>query len=122
VNVHTTEPISPRLLANIKSAVEQYATFGTANSTVGSLIEVTPQMIYASGLLIVKFRFGEAEIAHAESINNIFLLRNIDTYLDRLYGLAKTFVLEIIHMHEKIPAPDFVVALWENGIGIGGNW
>jgi len=79
-------------------------------------------MIYASGLLIVKFRFGDLEIAHASSTIEILSLCRIETYLDQLYGLSRAFVLDIICMHEKLPAPDFVISLWENGIAIGGEW
>lgn len=122
MNVHTTEPISPRLLANIKSAVELYVTSASVNSTVGSQIKVNPEMIYASGLLIVKYKFGEIEIAHASSAIEILSLRRIDTYLDQLYGLGKAFVQDIVAMHEKLPHPDFAIALWEEGIGIGGEW
>jgi len=92
------------------------------NSTVGSLIKVNPEMIYASGLLIVKYKFGEIEIAHASSIDEVLLLRCIDSYLSTLYGLGKAFVQDIVAMYEKLPHPDFAIALWEEGIGIGGEW
>ena len=122
MNVHTTEPISPRLLANIKSAVELYATFGSENSTVGSLIEVKCQVIYATGHLIVRYKFGDVEIAHATTVDNVLRLRFIDSYLTDLYGLARAFVNDIIDMYAILPDPEFAMALWEVGIGIGGEW
>ena len=122
MNVHVTEPLSPRLLENIKSAVELYAIFGTANSTVGSLIKVKCQVIYATGLLIVKYKFGDIEISHVTPIEAVLRLRVIDCYLNDLYGLVSAFVLDIIEMYEDLPHPEFASALWEVGIGIGGEW
>jgi hypothetical protein len=83
---------------------------------------VTCETIYANGLLIVKYRFGDAEFHHASGIEQVLRLRSINLYLDQLYGYMREFVDAIVETYSALPHPDFAVALWEVGIGIGGEW
>jgi hypothetical protein len=95
------EQISPRLLENIKSAVELFATFGTEDSTVGSQIKVSCRMNYESGHLTVRFKYGELWVEHAVLFSTLNT-HTINEYLSSLYGLTQAFVLDIIEIGDEV--------------------
>lgn len=116
-----TPPLQ-NLQDDIKSAVELYAIFETANSTVGSQIKVSCETTYESASLIVRFKFGNLDLAHVTTMRHIENYGH-EPYLYELRQLTRAFVLDIIHNYEKLGMDALVIALWEDaGIALGGEW